>query len=111
MDENNFDPAACPLEEMMDVVGGKWKAVILWHLFKGPRRFSVLRKSIPGVSQKMLTQQLRELEIHGLIDRRVYDDSPPRVEYWLTDLGKSFQPIHEAMIAWWSQHRSAIEGR
>ena len=90
----------CPVEVAMDVLSGKWKSLMLWHLNEGTKRYRELERIVPGVSQKMLTQQLRELERDGLVERRVYAEVPPRVEYGLTELGKSAFPILEMMHQW-----------
>lgn len=82
-------PFSCGLDAAAAVVGGKWKPLILWALHEGPRRFGELRRAVQGVSEKMLTQQLRELESDGVIHREVYREVPPRVEYSLTPLGQS----------------------
>ena len=87
----------CPVVATLDMIGGKYKALILWHLVDGTRRFGELRKLIPQATQKMLTQQLRELEEDNLIVRKVYPVVPPKVEYSLSELGKSITPILEAM--------------
>ena len=79
----------CPAERTLDVIGGRWKVPILWHLLQGTLRFSELRRALPGVTQKMLTQQLRELERAGVVRRRVYPQVPPKVEYSLTDRGRA----------------------
>ncbi|MET8800122.1 helix-turn-helix domain-containing protein [Nocardia sp. NPDC004568] len=85
----------------MDVISGKWKGLILWELDNyGVRRFGELRRGLPGVSEKMLIQQLRELEEDGLIDRTVYPEVPPRVEYRLTDLGRSLNTALEPLGEW-----------
>jgi DNA-binding HxlR family transcriptional regulator len=94
----------CPLELSIDLIGGKWKCVILWHLRKGTLRFSQLKKRLPGVTQKMLTQQLRDLEENGLIHREVYPVVPPKVEYSLTDEGKVFLPVLKSMYKWGSSY-------
>ena len=94
----------CPLELSIDLIGGKWKCVILWHLRKGKLRFSQLKKRLPGVTQKMLTQQLRDLEENGLIHREVYPVVPPKVEYSLTDEGKVFLPVLKSMYKWGSSY-------
>jgi DNA-binding HxlR family transcriptional regulator len=84
----------------LSVIGGKWKAVILWHLTYKTLRFSQLRRRLPAITQKMLTQQLRELERDGLVHREVYPEVPPRVEYSLTPLGWSLKPLLGAMCTW-----------
>jgi DNA-binding HxlR family transcriptional regulator len=94
----------CPVEATLDVIGGKWKVVILFWLKDGTLRFGELRKKIPGVSERMLTQQLRELEGHGIIHREVYPEVPPKVEYSLTEYGKTLRPITELMCAWGKTH-------
>ena len=90
----------CPVESTLDLIGGKYKALILWHLSQSTLRFSELRKVISGATAKMLTQQLRELEAQELIHREVYPIIPPKVEYSLTDLGRSLLPILVAMRDW-----------
>jgi DNA-binding HxlR family transcriptional regulator len=90
----------CPAEVTLTVIGGRWKVPILWHLSGGTRRFFELRDSLAGVTPKMLTQQLRELERDGVVARRVYPEVPPKVEYSLTDRGRSLRPIIEAMCQW-----------
>ncbi len=90
----------CPVEATLDLIGGKYKALILWHLSDGILRFSELRTRIPKATPKMLTQQLRELETQELIHREVYPVIPPKVEYSLTATGKSLLPILVAMRDW-----------
>ena len=90
----------CPVEATLDLIGGKYKALILWHLSGGTLRFSELRSRISRATPKMLTQQLRELEADDLIHREVYPVIPPKVEYSLTDTGKSLLPILVAMRDW-----------
>ena len=90
----------CPVGATLELIGGKYKALILWHLSEGDLRFSELRKVIHGATAKMLTQQLRELEQDQLIHREAYPVIPPRVEYSLTDLGRSLIPILVAMRDW-----------
>ena len=92
------------LGRTLQVIGGKYKGLILWSLLDGALRFSGLRRAVPCATPKMLTQQLRELETDGLISRTVYPVVPPKVEYALTDLGKSLHPVLEAMHAWGSAH-------
>ncbi len=84
----------------MKLIGGRWKLLILRELFGGVRRFGELHRALPGVTQKMLTQKLRELEEAGLVGRRVYQQVPPKVEYSLTPLGDSLKPVLEEMAAW-----------
>ena len=89
---------SCSMELSLAVIGGKWKPLILWHLRAGgTMRFSALRRTMPIITQKMLTQQLRELESDGLVTREVYAEVPPRVEYDLTDLGRDIIPILESL--------------
>ena len=90
----------CPVEATLDLIGGKYKTLILWHLAGGPQRFSQLQRLILRVTPKMLTQQLRELEEDGLIHREVFPVVPPRVEYSLTVRGESLLPILHAMRDW-----------
>ena len=90
----------CPVEATLDLIGGKYKALILWHLAESTLRFSELKKVIKGATPKMLTQQLRELEAQKLIHQEVYPIIPPKVEYSLTELGHSLLPILVAMRDW-----------
>jgi DNA-binding HxlR family transcriptional regulator len=89
------------------VIGGRWKVLILYHLFGGVKRFSELQRALPGVTQKMLTQQLRELEGDGIVSRTVYPQVPPKVEYAMTPLGKTLQPVVKAMCRWGLQQGGA----
>ena len=90
----------CPVETTLMLIGDKWKVLILRDLMPGTKRFGELKKSIGSVSQKVLTAQLRDMEAKGLVDRRVYAEVPPRVEYSLTELGRSLKPILDAMWTW-----------
>ena len=99
METGNSLPA-CPVETTLMLIGDKWKVLILRDLMPGTRRFGELKKSIGSVSQKVLTAQLRDMEAKGLGSRKVYAEVPPRVEYSLTDLGKSLKPILDAMWVW-----------
>lgn len=91
---------ACPVETTLTLIGDKWKGLILRDLMPGTKRFGELKKSVGNVSQKVLTAQLRAMEASGLVNRKVYAEVPPRVEYSLTELGKSLKPILDAMYAW-----------
>ena len=90
----------CPVSATLELIGGKYKALILWHLSEKKLRFSELRKRVFGATPKMLTQQLRELETHDLVHREVYPVIPPKVEYSLTETGRSLMPILVAMRDW-----------
>ncbi len=94
----------CTVGVTLDIIGGKWKAVILWHLSKKTLRFSQLQRRLPGVTQKMLTQQLRELERDGMVHRQVYAEVPPRVEYSLTTEGVTLTPILTQMCQWGKEY-------
>lgn len=100
-------PSTCPAQRTLDVIGGRWKVPILYHLFPKTRRFSELRRLLPGCTQKMLTQQLRELEADGVVRRKVYRQVPPKVEYSLTELGQSLKPVISAMCRWGSDPENA----
>lgn len=90
----------CDLEVTLEVIGGKWKGLILYYVIKGPRRTSELKRLIPNITQKMLIQTLRELETSGLIHRKMYKQVPPKVEYSTTELGQSLEPILKALCNW-----------
>ena len=100
------DPSCffCPVEGTLDVIGGKWKPLIIWFLRKRVLRFSDLRRSIPGITDVMLTKQLRELEEDGVIKRKVYNQVPPKVEYSLTPLGMTIIPLLDALCDWAIEH-------
>lgn len=100
MENTNY----CPVSATLDLIGGKYKALILWHLADNTLRFSQLTKRIPGATAKMLTQQLREMEQQNLIHREVYPVVPPKVEYSLTNLGRSLMPVLIAMRDWGSNY-------
>ena len=97
---------ACPVETTLTLIGDKWKVLILRDLLPGTKRFGELKKSIGNVSQKVLTAQLRAMEESGLVHREVYAEVPPRVEYSLTDLGKSLKPVLDSMWAWGENYKS-----
>jgi len=90
----------CPAEITLEVIGGRWKLLILWQLLQGVKRFSELQRALTGISQKMLTQQLREMERDHVIEREVFAQVPPKVEYSLTALGESLRTVVEAMCEW-----------
>ena len=100
----NYDPPACPVEATLELIGGKWKGIILYHLVDGRLRFSQLKRQIGCVTQRMLTKQLRELEADGLVNRIVYAEVPPRVEYELTKEGMSLKSILNALKKWGETH-------
>src|SRR5262245_45226222 len=97
----------CPAERTLDIIGGRWKVLILWQLFEGERRFSELFRALAGITQKMLTQQLRELEKDGIVHRQVYPQIPPKVEYSLTPIGESLRPVVDAMCEWGLRQRES----
>ena len=99
---------ACPVETTLTLISDKWKVLILRDLMPGTKRFGELKKSIGSVSQKVLTAQLRDMEKSGLIDRKVYAEVPPRVEYSLTELGQSLKPILDAMWNWGKEYKASI---
>lgn len=90
----------CALDVTMELVGGKWKTIVLWYLRKDKKRFSELRKLIPGITEKMLSMQLRQLERDGFVARTVFPEVPPRVEYALTPLGRTLLPLLEEIAKW-----------
>jgi DNA-binding HxlR family transcriptional regulator len=96
--------ASCPVERTLEVIGGRWKVLILRELFGGVKRFGQLHRALSGITQKMLTQQLREMESDGIIHREVYLQVPPKVEYSLTPLGESLKPIIQSMHEWGVRH-------
>ena len=97
---------ACPVETTLTLIGDKWKVLILRDLLPGTKRFGELKKSVGNVSQKVLTVQLRAMEESGLVHREVYAEVPPRVEYSLTELGKSLKPILDSMRVWGEAYKS-----
>jgi DNA-binding HxlR family transcriptional regulator len=101
------DRLTCAVETTLDIIGGRWKVLILHELFQGVRRFNELHRALNGVTQKMLTQQLRELEDAGIIHREVYPQVPPKVEYSLTALGQTLEPILDAMHNWGNQYNQS----
>lgn len=98
-----------PVERALKVIAGRWKLLILFHIIGGPRRLSELQRAIPSITQKVLIQQLREMEAHGLVAREVFPVVPPRVEYRATPLGRSLGPIAEALCDWGRKHATEID--
>jgi len=97
-------PSPCPVTTTLSVIGGKWKPIILHIIRTETKRFGEIKQMIPAITQKMLTQQLRELEADGIVGRKVYAVVPPKVEYSLTEYGRSLTPILDAMEAWGRRH-------
>lgn len=93
-------PVSCPMDVTLNILRGKWKLAILWHLSKGVIRFNELQRLLPNITQKTLTMQLRELESDRVIYRKVYAEVPPKVEYGITEIGESLKPILTSMCEW-----------
>jgi DNA-binding HxlR family transcriptional regulator len=94
----------CPVEAALDIIGGKWKSILLFHIMESTKRFSELRRLVPGLTQRMLTTQLRELESDGVIARTVYPQVPPKVEYSMTPFGMTLAPVLNELAAWSEAH-------
>ncbi len=103
------DYLKCPIATTQQVVGGKWKILILWYLREASMRFGELQRKLPGITQAMLTAQLRELERSGMVHREVFAEVPPHVEYWLTPLGDAFRPVLESIQQWGRQYIEVVE--
>ncbi len=101
----------CSVEATLDVIGGKWKGVLLFHLLSGTKRFGELRRLLPNVTQRMLTLQLRELEEAGIVHREIYREVPPKVEYSLTLFGQSLEPVLLLMRDWGDQYQETLVNR
>jgi DNA-binding HxlR family transcriptional regulator len=108
MRHRSYDRLGCPVEACTEVIGGKWKGKILFILFTGTMRFGELRKLLPDTTQRMLTMQLRELESDGVINRKVYAEVPPKVEYSISEAGKSLKPIIDSMGYWGNEFLSRL---
>lgn len=105
MSDKTYDCApGCPIEATLDLIDGKWKAIILYHLLDGTLRFGEMKKRLSKITQRMLTRQLRELEEVGLISRTVFAQVPPRVDYALTPQGRSLEPVMRALWMWGNEH-------
>lgn len=105
MKDRNVLPS-CPVEVTLQLIGNKWKVLILRDLFEGTKRFSTLKKSVEGISQKVLTENLRDLEKNKIVVRKVYSEVPPKVEYSLTKLGKTLKPIIDSMYIWGEKYKN-----
>lgn len=103
-EKKSIEPHQCPVTFTMSKIGGKWKPIILFLIDKGANRFGILHRGIDGISKQMLTKQLREMEKDGILERKIFAEIPPRVEYYITDLGRSLFPIIHSMKAWGEQH-------
>lgn len=99
----------CPVEFTLDVIGGKWKGILLYHMIDGKKRFNEFRRICPSITQRMLTLQLRELEADGIVHREVYNQVPPKVEYSLTEFGRTLEPIVLQMKEWGESNREMLE--
>lgn len=106
-----YNKVNCPVEVTLKVIGGRWKVLILRELLKGIKRFCELHRALNGITQKMLTQQLRDMEEQGIIHRKVYPQVPPKVEYSLTSSGKSLKPILDSMHRWGVRHLEQGKGK
>lgn len=98
----------CSVEAVLEIIGGKWKGVILFHLLSGTKRFNELRRLMPNVTQRMMTLQLRELEQDGIVQRTIYQQIPPKVEYSLTPFGRTLEPILLLLKTWGDEHIERI---
>ena len=98
----------CPVATTVQLIGNKWKILIIRNLLTGPQRFTQIAKTIPGISKKVLTDNLRALEDDGLVEREIFAEVPPRVEYSLSQLGKTLQPILDAMRDWGIDYRNSL---
>jgi DNA-binding HxlR family transcriptional regulator len=105
----SIERSTCPVEYALKAIGGRWKVLILRELFRDTRRFGELHRALHGITQKMLTQQLRELEQDGIVNRYVYPQVPPKVEYSLTTMGQTLKPILDSMHAWGEQYLQQID--
>ncbi len=99
-----YDAEKCPLTAALRVIGSKWKGIIWWRLSKGIGRFGALQRSLPQISQKVLTAELRQLQEHGIVARTAHSEVPPRVEYSLTEYGRSLAPVVDLLCSWGSDH-------
>ena len=100
---------ACPVEMTLQLIGNKWKILILRDLLTGTKRFGELKKSVTGITQKVITSNLRDMESSGLLTREVFPEVPPRVEYTLTDIGYSLEPILDSMYSWGENYKRNLD--
>ncbi|MBS1593523.1 MAG: helix-turn-helix transcriptional regulator [Bacteroidetes bacterium] len=105
---NKKAESRCPVTHTLDLIGGRWKSTILYHLMSGTKRYSELRRCIPPISEKMLIQQLKELEADGLVERRVHQVVPPHTDYSLSPTGIDLTPVLNAMAAWGVKHGAVV---
>ncbi len=105
---DSLSPYQCPVTATMQLIGGKWKIIILWAISNKVNRFGILQKAIPGITKKMLTSELRALEEAGLIHREVFAVVPPKVEYSITKFGETLRPVLNAMGSWGQEHALSI---
>lgn len=106
---DEFTPYTCPVTAMMNLIGGKWKLIILWCISNDINRFGKLQRAIPAISKKMLTAELRDLESDGLITRTVYPVVPPKVEYHISDLGETLRPVLNMMAQWGEEYAIPLQ--
>jgi len=99
---------ACPIQTTLSVLGGKWKLRILYTLQQGPQRYGAIKRTVEGISEKMLIQSLRELEDDGIVSRHAFHTVPPHVEYQLTPAGEALRPVFQAMYTWANQYKQAL---
>ena len=108
LNQKDCDPAHCPIEVALEVIGGMWKVIVVRELLTGTKRYSELHRGLRHATHKMLAQQLRQLEADGILDRKVYPQVPPKVEYSLTPLGRELGPLLDSMSGW---GRRVVDGR
>jgi DNA-binding HxlR family transcriptional regulator len=111
LDKKDCDPAHCPIEVALEVIGGMWKVIVVRELLTGTKRYSELHRGLRHATHKMLAQQLRQLERDGIVDRKVYPQVPPKVEYTLTPLGLALGPLLDAMGQWGQRVMDGASGR
>lgn len=108
MSESNFENLpACPVETTLSLIGDKWKVLILRDLMDGTKRFGELKRSVEDISQKVLTSQLKDMQNCGLVNRQAFPEVPPRVEYSLTELGRSLKPVLDSLSKWGSEYKQS----